>query len=464
MAASLEQRQARVKVGQATADALHDVAKPLIRQSPKAGQQQYRPLFPCDLPRRAALVSLCLFSMLLISLVLLLHPVLVNSIVNSNSDSRGSSGLPNTVLLPISQHAQAANQEALSSSTNARRMGSGHTRISQDLTTGQSLGSSSHANITAGSSFVSSSSRTRPLGPRDPVTPAVDPFAYLPPFEPTCDVAYDYRHRVGCYPMNCTLDISCTVTNTSCCAYYNWQLLRDFDAFLTSKSLGDEYALVYGTALGALRNHTIMGHTHDVDVGLSVKAIQALEQNSTRLELWRAGYTFWYNGAWRLCPHAQHPSPVFRSRMRPYTHTQWDWVGKERSAVYMDLYIMWPKNTSSPLCNKLDFEGRNVPAAAKYIEQMHTLKGNHGPLKAPSNAKQQGSATAASTAAGAATAAAGSATAGTTAAGAATAGAAAGKVTDYCLWQSKLPIVLQEGHRPAVMEGVSFPAPINIEP
>jgi hypothetical protein len=257
--------------------------------------------------------------------------------------------------------------------------------------------------------------------------------------------------------MNCTLDISCTVTNKSCCAYYNWQLLRDFDVFLTSKGLGDEYALVYGTALGALRNHTIMGHTHDVDVGLSVKAIQVLEQNSTRLELWRAGYTFWYNGAWRLCPHAQHPSSDFRARMRPYTHTQWDWVGKERSAVYMDLYIMWPKNTTSALCNKLDFEGRNVPAAAKYMDQMHTLKGNHGSLDHPSSTKQPGKATAASTAAGAATAT--SATASTT-----TAAAAAGKVTDYCLWQSKLPIILQEGHRPAVMEGVSFPAPINLEP
>jgi hypothetical protein len=269
------------------------------------------------------------------------------------------------------------------------------------------------------------------------------------------------------------------VTNTSCCAYYNWQLLRDFDAFLTSKGLGDEYALVYGTALGALRNHTIMGHTHDVDIGLSVKAIQALEQNSTRLELWKAGYSFWYNGAWRLCPHAQHPLPEFRARMRPYTHTQWDWVGKERSAVYMDLYLMWPKNSSSALCNKLDFEGRNVPAAAKYIDRMHTLIGNHGPLDSPSSAKQSstaarataGKAAAASTTAStgsstaSTTASTGSSAASTTAASAATGGAAAtGRVTDYCLWQSKLPIVLQEGHRPAVMEGVSFHAPINMEP
>jgi hypothetical protein len=51
--------------------------------------------------------------------------------------------------------------------------------------------------------------------------------------------------------------------------------------------------LVFGSALGALRNSTLLPHTSDVDFGLSPAAVQVLEQNATRAELWRHGYAFW---------------------------------------------------------------------------------------------------------------------------------------------------------------------------
>lgn len=38
-----------------------------------------------------------------------------------------------------------------------------------------------------------------------------------------------------------------------------------------------------------------------------------------------------------------------------------------------------------------------------------------------------------------------------------------GRVTDYCLWGSQLPISLQEAARPLEVDGSSFPAPINTE-
>jgi hypothetical protein len=165
---------------------------------------------------------------------------------------------------------------------------------------------------------------------------AVDPLCYLPPFEPACHAAWNIKEVTACLPVNCSLAHSCTVADKACCAYYNFQMLRDFDAFMTSKGLGDEYTLVYGTALGALRNRTILAHTEDIDIGLSVHAALVLSQNSTRLELWAAGYAFWYGDFWRMCPHIWHPSPGFRARMQPITHQQWVAQTKIVAPVYMD--------------------------------------------------------------------------------------------------------------------------------
>ena len=89
------------------------------------------------------------------------------------------------------------------------------------------------------------------------------------------------------------MDVSCSTRNTSCCAFINLQMMLFFDQFLTSKGLEGQYTLVYGSVLGAVRNHTVLPHTSDVDFGLSPAAIQFLEQNATREELWRRGYAFW---------------------------------------------------------------------------------------------------------------------------------------------------------------------------
>jgi hypothetical protein len=51
--------------------------------------------------------------------------------------------------------------------------------------------------------------------------------------------------------------------------------------------------LVYGSALGAHRNGTVLAHTADVDYAMSAAVIQFLELNSTRQELWQHGYSFW---------------------------------------------------------------------------------------------------------------------------------------------------------------------------
>lgn len=270
---------------------------------------------------------------------------------------------------------------------------------------------------------------------------------------------------------------------------------------MTNKGLGDEYALVYGTALGALRNHTILAHTEDIDIGLSVHAAQILSQNSTRLELWAAGYAFWYGDFFRMCPHIWHPSLDFRARMEPVTHQQWVAQNKVVAPVYMDAYLMWPKNSSSKSWDKLDFRGYTVAAATAYLNRMHTLKGqNHrGSAQAQQDASQSQSQSGNSSEASVnttrsptwenSTQATGSTTPqpssdtteaasstvrqqsipdddtteGTEQGAASSAVEPSGRVTDYCLWGSLLPISLQEGARPLEVDGSRFPAPINIK-
>lgn len=262
----------------------------------------------------------------------------------------------------------------------------------------------------------------------------VNPFDYLPPFEPTCYAAWDTGEVLRCDPINCSQAVSCTVNDKSCCAYYNFQMLRDFDAFLVSKSLGSQYAIAYGSALGAYRDHTVIAHTQDIDMGLTPVAVQALQQNSTRLQLWHAGYAVYFSGIWRMCPHRWHPSADFRKRMVPYTHRRWGWINGKRSAVYTDLYLMWPKNSTGKMCDQLDFEDGSLAAATAFLDNMQTLVGrnHHGSMPTPGTLKQ-------------------------------TAGSAPSLVTDYCIQGSPLPIKLQEGHRSVEVAGSSFPAPLNME-
>jgi hypothetical protein len=120
--------------------------------------------------------------------------------------------------------------------------------------------------------------------------------AVLPPFEPTC-IATDLldMEQWGCAVLECSRDPSCTVHNISCCTYLNYQMLSFLDDFLVSRCLQDEYFVVFGTALGAIRDQSIFPHTEDLDVGMTPMALQYLELNATREELWRHGYAVWHH-------------------------------------------------------------------------------------------------------------------------------------------------------------------------
>lgn len=185
-----------------------------------------------------------------------------------------------------------------------------------------------------------------------PVTDA--PMMVLPPFEPTCFESNLKMLSFGCPVMECARDPSCTVFNTSCCAYFNFQMLSFFDNFLGSRCLQDQYQAVYGTALGAIRNKTIFAHTEDVDLGITPLALQYLELNATREELWRYGYVFWYHaerGVWKLTPHMHHPSPHFRAVMKLDEGVDaWQKRNKLWISVYLDFWLMWPVPSETTNC------------------------------------------------------------------------------------------------------------------
>jgi hypothetical protein len=112
-------------------------------------------------------------------------------------------------------------------------------------------------NAPAAAEQQTSSSKPGSLGP---LTDA--PMKVLPPFEPTCIA--DDLHRMetwGCPVIFCSLDPSCTIHNTSCCAYLNFKMLSFLHDFLASKCLQDEYLTMFGTGLGAVRNQTIIPWT-----------------------------------------------------------------------------------------------------------------------------------------------------------------------------------------------------------
>lgn len=96
-----------------------------------------------------------------------------------------------------------------------------------------------------------------------PLGPTTDtPMPVLPPFAPTCIASRDNdMNRISTPILVCSKDISCTIDDPKCCMHLNWKLLMFFDKFMASKCLQDEYVLVHGTALGAIRNETILYHT-----------------------------------------------------------------------------------------------------------------------------------------------------------------------------------------------------------
>jgi hypothetical protein len=192
------------------------------------------------------------------------------------------------------------------------------------------------------------------LGP----TPAV-PMMALPPYPPTCiNNTLDAVYKTVCPILDCRTDANCTVHDPSCCAFLNYQMLTFLDRFLKSKCLQDEYILAHGTALGAVRDKTILPHTHDVDVAVTPLVIQFLELNSTRQELWRHGYALFYydefQGWWKLCPHKHHPAHEFKSAFRALGETVKGWQDRTNrtQAVYLDLWPMWPVVGGTTDCQK----------------------------------------------------------------------------------------------------------------
>jgi hypothetical protein len=161
---------------------------------------------------------------------------------------------------------------------------------SKDLSTAHSAVTELAAS-TLGVAKVRRQSQFKPVGPTTDAAMSV-----LPPFEPTC-IATEllYMERWGCAVLECSRDPSCTVHNISCCTYLNYQMLSFLDDFLVSRCLQDEYFVVFGTALGAIRDQSIFPHTEDLDVGMTPMALQYLELNATREELWRHGYAVWHH-------------------------------------------------------------------------------------------------------------------------------------------------------------------------
>jgi hypothetical protein len=143
------------------------------------------------------------------------------------------------------------------------------------------------------------------------------------------------------------------------------QMLTWFDKFMAAKCLDNEWVLIYGTTLGALRNGTILAHTEDVDIVLTPLAIQFLEQNHTRAELWRHGYSFWLQdkrNIWKLCPHLHHPSPHFQAAMvRDESLAAWEARNRLLMGGYMDFWFMWPVPKDTTTC--LEPAGLNMTEA-----------------------------------------------------------------------------------------------------
>jgi hypothetical protein len=258
----------------------------------------------------------------------------------------------------------------------------------------------------------------------------------LPPFEPTCSVDFADRASVGCLPMNCSLAGTCTVGDKACCAYYNHRMLVDFDNLLQRKGLHGEYALVYGTALGAARNGTILGHAQHINLALSPTALQVLAQNATREEIWRRGYVFWLESdLWRMCPHDLHPAPEFRAAMvHDMTVQQWEEEKNMTAAVYMNGFLMWQKPAGAASCSEhaadpntailmqpKSFGGMSISAHEVHSTDQQ-LRHQEG-VELPE--------------------------------------AVSGKT--FCVQQSVLPIVIKPGVQKAVIAGRQFPAADNLK-
>lgn len=218
-----------------------------------------------------------------------------------------------------------------------------------------------------------SSSVPQPQPPANPNNPTSllpqtltgAPMPVLPPFAPTCLVAFENSTQLGCYPMNCSLSDNCTIGDQACCAFYNYRMLEDVSRILRSKGLAGEFVLVYGSALGAALNSTVLGSSHSVDIALSPTALQILAQNSTRELLWRHGYVFWHDhDLWRMCPHEQHPSTAFwAAMMLPKENTTQQQQQEQGVSIHLDAYLMWSLPVGVASCTAKAHSNHSAQAA-----------------------------------------------------------------------------------------------------
>jgi hypothetical protein len=191
------------------------------------------------------------------------------------------------------------------------------------------------------------------------------PMAVLPPFPPTCLVAFENSTQLGCYPMNCSLSDNCTIGDQACCAFYNYRMLEDVSRILHTKGLAGEFVLVYGSALGAAVNSTVLGSSRSVDIALSPTALQILAQNSTRELLWRHGYVFWHDqDLWRMCPHEQHPSTAFwAAMMLPSANTTQQQQQQQGVSIHLDAHLMWGLPVGATSCTAKAHSSHSAQAA-----------------------------------------------------------------------------------------------------
>lgn len=268
------------------------------------------------------------------------------------------------------------------------------------------------------------------------------PMPALPPFEPTCLVRFEDRHLLGCRPLNCSLDATCTAQDKRCCAYFNVRMLDDVDRLLHLKGLQGQYALVYGSALGAARNQTVLSN---VDVALSPTAIHVIAQNSTREQLWRKGYVVWHDhDLFHVCPHDLHPAYEFRAAVvHNATHQQWEALAKRVSTVHMRGFLMWQQPAGPASCAAEAADPKSTAEAAIMMQPLApkasaAARAVHSPHEQVDSQLQQ----AEDSRPGA---------------------SASADLRTFCLQQSTLPITIQPSERPASIAGMAFPAPHNLE-
>lgn len=250
------------------------------------------------------------------------------------------------------------------------------------------------------------------------------PMRVFAPQLPLCFPDQPEMNLMGAPVINCAMDKSCNVADPRCCAYINFEMLKFLDSFLASKCLEGEWLVVYGTALGGLRNGTILAHTQDVDLALSPRTIQVLEQNSTKEELYRAGYLFWYHavrGVWKLVPHHRHPSPQFRALML-FDETVDQWEARTHTFVggYVDGWVMWPVPPGTTSCRKR-LRRANFTAMVQEASPWPPL-----PNSVCSSSKSGSSA------------------------------------RQFCLQECHLPVLVRPGLRPLRIAGVDFPTAANL--